>query len=235
MPTTSPRRVSRSTLSTTVPHEPRDLQRDVGGRSGLGLVRRAQLLAADHRRDQSVLVDVGDVPGADPLPVAQHRDPVADREDLVETVGDVDDTEPGCADALQGGEQGRHLLARQRRGRLVDHEHPRRLPVPQRPGDRHAGPLGRAELGHRSSYVEVVAQGLHPSLDVPALRVPADPPAPRRHELATEHEVLDGAEGLDETEVLMHEPEARVARVRGRGQIDVVAREPDLHAGVGWW
>ena len=82
-------------------------------------------------------------------------------------------------------------------------------------------------------YVELVAERIHPALDVPAFDVPADPAASGGHQVAPEHQVLDRAQGPDQAEILMDEAEAGVPRVRGRGQVDVVAAEPDLGAGVG--
>ena len=57
---------------------------------GIGALRRRQLFA-DHHPDQLLAVaDVGGAAGGDDAAVAQHGHPVAEVEDLVETVGDED-------------------------------------------------------------------------------------------------------------------------------------------------
>ena len=146
-------------------------------------MRRAQLLAADHERDEPVLVDLGDVPAC-PTRVPSRRtvtrSPIV--EDLVEAVRDVDDAEALLAHAADRLEQHLDLVPRQRGGRLVDDEDPRALPVTQRAGDRDAGALRGAELGDRPADVEVVAERAHPLARVAPLGRPADAAAERRLE-----------------------------------------------------
>ena len=75
--------------------------------------------AADHVLDEAVFGDFGDGFGADMLAVADHGDAVGDAEDLVQTVGDVDD---GDALGFQGAgdvEEAGDLMGRKARGRFV--------------------------------------------------------------------------------------------------------------------
>jgi hypothetical protein len=215
------------------PAETADLERDLPAAVVGADMRRAQLLAPDHERHEPVLVDVADVPRADAAAVAQDRDTVPNREDLVEAVGHVDDAEALRSYAAQGLEQHLDLLARQRRGRLVNDEHPRLLPVPEGANDRDPGALGGAELRHRPANVELVAQRAQALLGVAALGAPADAPAERGRDLAPERQVLDRAERLDEPEVLVHEAQPGVVRRARVAQLDLLAGQLDPRAGVG--
>jgi hypothetical protein len=129
-------------------------------------------------------------------------------------------------------EQRPDLLARQRRGGLVNDEHPRLLPVPEGADDRDPGALGGTELRDRPANVEVVAQRAQALLGVPALGAPADAPAERGRDLAPERQVLERAENLDEPEVLVRA--TRRCAMRSRRAADRLAGQLDLGAGSGW-
>ena len=74
-------------------------------------------------RTISVDRDVGGVVRGDVAAVAHDRDPVAEREDLVEAVRDEQDAGALVAEAAGDGEQPLHLDSAERGGRLVHDEH----------------------------------------------------------------------------------------------------------------
>ena len=92
-------------------------------------------------------VDLGGAAGADQLAVAQHRDGVADLEHLAEPVGDVDDRLAFGLERAQRVEDALDLDVGQRRGRLVEDEHPRVAGQHPRELDKLAP--ADAELRHR--------------------------------------------------------------------------------------
>ena len=62
--------------------------------------------------------------------VEHHDDTIGDLEDLLEPVRDVDDGDAFLTQTPDHGEQVLDLLVGQRRGRLVEHHHPRLLGEP---------------------------------------------------------------------------------------------------------
>src|SRR3954452_561157 len=87
-------------------------------------------LAAHHRGDQRVLVEVAHRLARDEAAVAQDGDPVADLEHLLEVVGHVHHGVPLVAELMDAGEQRLRLGLGQRRRRLVEDEHARRRAEP---------------------------------------------------------------------------------------------------------
>ena len=73
------------------------LLRRVVARRSASVARATSDIAAEHHRDELEPRDLGDRSGVDQPPVAQHGDRVAEPEDLVEPVPDVDDR-----DAVRG-------------------------------------------------------------------------------------------------------------------------------------
>ena len=71
--------------------------------------RRRRRSAPDHRRDHPVAVHLGDRRGHHVPAVAQHRDPVGQREDLVDPVRDVDDPDAVRGELPHDPEQPRAL------------------------------------------------------------------------------------------------------------------------------
>jgi hypothetical protein len=84
-------------------------------------------LAAHHRGDQVVVVELVHARRAGELAVAQDRHPVADLEHLLEVVGDVHDGVALVAEAVDAGEQRLGLRFGERRRRLVEDQHSRVL------------------------------------------------------------------------------------------------------------
>ena len=93
-PTISPRRTENE-MSRSRPRfvEVLHLQDRIADLSGL-LPEDVADVAADHHPDELAHVRLGDRPGADIAAVAEHGDAVAEAEDLLHAVRDVDDAEP---------------------------------------------------------------------------------------------------------------------------------------------
>ena len=104
--------------------QPVDLQHDVTGVDGQ-LRKESVHVAADHRADDRLRRQLFDRLRQHVPPVAHDRDALTDREDLLEPVRDEEDRAAVGAERLDDAEQPRHLGRRQRRRRLVHHDHPR--------------------------------------------------------------------------------------------------------------
>ena len=160
--------------------------------------------------------------GRDPA-AAHDRDPVRDRDDLVELVADEDDAPAGRGHRLQRPEQVLGLLRREHRGRLVEDEDPgaaveelqdldpllladAELPD-LRPGIDPQPELGgeAGDLGLRAARVEEEARLGEP-----------------------EQDVLGHGLRRDQREVLVDHPQAGLDRVARRPEHDRPAVEADL-------
>ncbi len=114
--------------------------------------------------------------GDDPAQPHDRR-PVAERLDLLQLVADVEDRAALLGQPAQGGEELRHLLRRQHRGRLV---HDQQLGILQQAADDlDALALADREIMHAAVGIERQAIGLG-DLDDPRLQAPAQPPDRRR-------------------------------------------------------
>ena len=87
--------------------------------------------------------------------VAQHRDARADPRQLLHAVRNIDDADAGGCDPANGFEEAIDFARRQRRGRLVHHEHARA--TEQRLRNLHHLLLGQAEAADETIGVEVDA------------------------------------------------------------------------------
>ena len=67
----------------------------------------------DHQRDQASLVHLFRCEGSDLAPVAKHCDAIRDREDLIESMRDVEDAETPFGNTTDGGEENLDLHARE--------------------------------------------------------------------------------------------------------------------------
>ena len=79
------------------------------------------------RRTISCVRQLGGGPDRDQAPIAQDRDPVAEAQDLLDAVRDVNDGHAVVAQPAHQGEQAVDLLVGERRGWLVQGQdaHPR--------------------------------------------------------------------------------------------------------------
>ena len=90
-----------------------------------GVFGFARKLLAHHQMHDPRPVDVGDRAFGDHLAVAHDRHRVANGEDLVEHVADVDDADPARLERADGGVELDDLRGGKPAGRLVHEDHPR--------------------------------------------------------------------------------------------------------------
>ena len=80
-------------------------------------------LAPEHHRHELDARQFGNRARSDEAPVAQHGDPVADRIDLIEEMGDEDDADAAALEIPQDLEKRLDLVRVEAGGRLVEDEH----------------------------------------------------------------------------------------------------------------
>ena len=220
MPRISPERTTRSIgASTPAGRSPASVQPRL---ADLALAVRVELLdlAADHRRDQRVVVELAHRLGDRELAVAQHRHAVPDLEHLLEVVRHVHDRVPLVAQLVDAREQRLGLGLRQRRGRLVEDDHARRLPEHLRDLDE----LARGERRLRDRRLRV--QPLQPdALEHLARRRRSSRGrviAAAGRELAHQQVLADRQVG-QQAQLLVDDADAGVARLHRRRAADVAA------------
>ncbi len=127
---------------------------------------------ADHHVDNRVLGHTLNVPGAHVLPIAQHRDPVANLEDLLKAMGDEDHAQPLGLEVAHDVKQRGHLGLGQRRRGLI-HDDDARLDR-QRLGDLHHLLFGHLEITNSGRRRQVNAQQIQQLLGLPIQVTPAN-------------------------------------------------------------
>ncbi len=205
--------------SVDLEHHVADLGRSLG-------VQVADL-ATDHAGDHLVDGRLGDRLGADVLAVAHHRDRVAEREDLVEAVGDEDQGATLVAQAAGDREQPLDLDAAQGCGRLV-HDQQGRV---ERDGLRDLDDLlvGDGEAARRATGVDRDAQPLEEALGLGVHRRPVDP-AGAAERLAAHEDVLGDRQVGEQRRLLVDHRDAGRLGLGGRAEVDVVTLEPERAA-----
>ena len=191
---------------------------------------RRRDVAADHRAHQVAGGQPADRLRQDAPPVAQHGHPLADREDLLEPVGDEHDRGTVLAQALDDAEQPRDLGGRQRRGRLVHHHHPR--VKRQRLGDLDDLLLGDREAAGDPVGVDRHAQALEQRLRLALHRAVVDAPRAAQR-LAGDEDVLGDRDVGEERRLLEDDRDPGVARGGRAGQDERPAVGVDQRAAVG--
>ena len=189
---------------------------------------------ADHQARERRCVEVRDVLDGDEHAAAQHGDAVADLEDLVETVRDVEDA--GAAATYLGDdlEEVADLVGRQHGRRLVEHEDAAAaFPALQRGDDRDDHALHGREQRHRPMDVDLEVEPLQQLAGLAGLLAPVDRAEAAAGERVAKREVVHHAELEHEPEVLVHEVEAVMALVGDGGHVERLALEPRLRARVG--
>ncbi len=184
----------------------------------------------DHQAHQVVRRGLGGQHRGDPAAVAQHRDAVAEREHLRETVRDVDDRDAALPQPPDDGEQPLGLAIGQCGGRLVHHQDARVLR--QRLGDLDHLLLRDAERVHRGARIDIEADHVEH-----AARLRIEPRAvdETRHaaaKLAPKIDVLRDVEIGNEGEFLEDDRDAKTARIGRRCDLDGPAVVQQF-AGVG--
>ncbi|MEZ5219099.1 MAG: hypothetical protein R2715_21535 [Ilumatobacteraceae bacterium] len=169
---------------------------------GHGVGRRS-----GHQGDDVVGVHLQRRNGGDDLPGSHHRDPIGEREDLIDPMGDHQHREPAITESDEQRFERPGLHDPECCRRLVEDEDPG--PGSQGPGDRDHLPLTARQLANR--YVEVG----DPDADVleQPLRGPPHPVVLASHpsELGAEEDVGDGVEVVAQRQVLPHDRD-RLAR-----------------------
>ena len=223
MPRISPRRKTNEMSSQAAAVEAIDSQQLLAR-----CVRPARTvfrqIAIGHQPYQLGRGGVGDVAGCHVAAVAQHRDTVADTEDLVHPVGDVDDGHARGDDALDGGEELADLALAERGRRLVHHEDPRF--VRQCPGDLDHLLLREAQAVHRRVAVDADAEAVENAARRLAHAPRIDDPRPAGRRLAKE-DVLGDRQVRDEAELLVNRADAERARPQRAVELHSLCRRAE--------
>ncbi len=166
-------------------------------------------LHTQHQVNQLGLGEPGHVAGGDLLAVAEHRHPVAQVEDLVEAMRDVDDPRTAIAQIADDSEQPMDLVRWENGSRFVEDQHASfAVPALEGGGDGDDRALDWRRLRERLVDVEVDGEGRHQPACGADLLTPSDPAHTATHVAAVHGEVLDGVHLEDEPEVLVHEAQA---------------------------
>ena len=110
-------------------------------------------LAAHHRADNRLFVEIRPPRGEDVFAVAQHGDAVGDAEDLGQAVRHVDHPHPACGQRTHQLQQAVDLGLAERGGGLIHHHHAGI--ESQRPGDLDQLLLGHRQIAHDGVGVQV--------------------------------------------------------------------------------
>ena len=183
--------------------------------------------SSDDHLDQFAGVGLARGDRRQPAPVAKDGDPVGDAQNLVQTMGDVDDPDVARPQPPEGLEQAFDVGLRKRRGRLVE-DHDIRLDR-ERPADRDQRTFGRRKRRNRRLRVEVAAHDRERLRGGVLHRRPGNKAGPRSRIAGLNGDVLSDRHPLDEPEILVDESD----RQRIRSRMDRFAGEQDL-AGVGF-
>jgi len=159
---------------------------------------RLRELSAHHRRNESIVVEVGDRRGDDPLPIAEHRRAIADLVDLLEMMRDVEDRDAARLHAAHAFEQPLDRLRLERRRRLVEDEEAR--------ADRErAGDLDDLALLDRQLRRGLVDVEVEPPLEQQPPGLPAElAPVDQLRVAEVEEDVLADAERRHDHRALVH-------------------------------
>ena len=197
--------------------------------AGVGLVVGLELvlqLPSDHRVHDARRGGVVDVDRPDVLAVAQDRHRVADGKDLGDAVRDVDDRQPVLGEPGEHVQQVVGLGRGQRRGGLVQDQHPWLT----RDGAGDLDELAQRDRQPRDGFVEVHAdadlvQGVLGDLLELA---PPDEPGARRHR--PEQDVLGNRHLRDQAELLVDQRDAGLDGVLRAARLEAFAVDDDVAA-----
>jgi hypothetical protein len=191
------------------------------------MVRRGdEQFAADHLRDDAVRIGFADFLGGDMAAVAQHRDVVAQGEEFLNAVGDVDERDAAGFQLAHELEEIGGFGGGERAGGLVHHD------------DLGAGADGGGDLhelfaagGERADDgvgIDVGADGGEHGLGARAEFAALDEARAARQ--VAEAEILGDAQVGAEREFLMHHGDAEFAGHQRSRRMDDLAVEADLAA-----
>ena len=175
-------------------------------------------VAADHVPDERGLGHVDGRPGRDVPAVAEHRDPIAELEHLVQAMADEEDGDTVGGQTPHLTEEALDLVRRQRRRRLVHDQHAH--VAGHRLGDLD-GLLGAdGQLRRHRSRIEVDLQLAQDRRRPPVHVTPADEPAAAG---GAHEDVLRHREVGEHQRLLVDAGDAQPLGVGGAAQLDDVA------------
>ena len=200
---------SPSASSSTSPWRARAAA-ELGHAGGLDVGDRA----AEHVGDQRDLARLADGADRDGPAVAHHRDAVADREELVEEVRDVEHRDPGVAQPADHAEQHLDLAVVERGGGLV---HDDEAGVERhRAGDGDELLDGGGILAERRAHVDGDAEAREDLAGAGVRGLPVDQAAAPR--LVAHGDVLGHAAQRHQVQLLVDRGDAGVLRLARRGR-----------------
>ena len=203
--------------------QPPNLQHDLGRLVGLLREALAQF-TTDHHLDDIIEGQTRDRSRVDPLAVAQDGDLIADAEDLVHLVRDVDDPAAAILQLLNDAEEMVDLLLGQRGGGLV-HDDDLRV-VRERLGDLDHLHLRNRQIGHLLARIHVDAQLVEDRLRV-AVHLGMIDEEPLLG-IAPQPEVVHHRHLRHQVQLLVHHGNAVLQRFLRGAERDRTATEQDL-------
>ena len=189
---------------------------------------------SEHQIDQLVLVQRRCLERPDLEAVAQHGHAAGDREDLVEPVRDVEDAQPLLLDLADRREQvldlgPRHVAVGSSSTRIFADSSESQRARAIATTVRSAAVSRRRGAGRRCPR----SRARRACCGRARARPPSGSVRPAGGEPAAEREVLDQVQRVDEGQVLMDEPEARLARGGGGPEADLLAGDDHRRAVLG--
>ncbi len=172
--------------------------------------------AADHHLDQTRSGQASHLVGAHMLSVAQDHHAVGHREDLVQTMTDVNDAQALFLQLGDDDEQMLDLLGGQGGGGLIHHDNPR--VDGQRLGNLHRLLLGHRQLATARCRIDRQAELLKELLSL--LLFPGRPNETAASSLASQEDVLTHREVGDEVELLVDDRDPRLLSGAGAAKGD---------------
>ena len=183
---------------------------------------------ADHHADQAVMVDLIDRPRSDHRAVAQYGHAMADGEDFLQPVGDVDEGDALGREPPDHLEEFFELRPAERRRRLVEHDDAGI--ARQRGRDLHHLPLRDAQVHEAGTRIDAEAEPVHHGEAVAVERAPIDDSEAGPGQ-AAEKNVLGDCQVRRLHELLVDDGDSELDHPERRRALDQLARDPHL-AGI---
>ena len=177
-------------------------------------------VAPDHQPDQPVGIGAGERLVRGDHAVLEDGDMVAEPHDFVQPVGNVEDRRARFAQRPEQPRQGLRLVRRQRRGRLVEDQHPRF--AKQRLGDLDHLPSAERQVADRPG--EVVVEPDHVADRPGPLRQRAIVDQAEAAGIGAEPDILGDRERGGEAEFLLDDRDAGLPRLGRRQRCDTACR-----------
>ena len=196
-------------------------------REDRALGKDSRELAASHHPDERGAIDAGALAGFDRLPIAEDGDAIGNREDLLETMRDIDDAAAVRLEQPDDREQALDFAFGQRGRRLV-HDDDLRV------GADGLGDLDDLLLGHAERFDEArrIDRGADPAEELrrPALTCRPVQPPPRAAGFERHRDVLCDGQVGEERRLLVDGGDAERAGAAGIHRRHDVAVDDELAA-----